>query len=52
MQYYNPIVDCMGYTHSIDMVYIEYFSYINPKGIIDIIRKIHEKYIDLKYSLL
>ncbi len=24
MVYYNPLVDAFGYTHTIDMVYVEY----------------------------
>lgn len=50
INYYNPIVDIKGYTHTIDMVYIEYFSFINPKGIIEIVKKLHEKYPDVRYQ--
>ena len=50
MKYYNPIEDKKGYIHSIDMVYVEYFSYVNSSGVIEIVRNIHEKYPSLKYE--
>lgn len=50
LNYYNPIVDTHGYTHTIDMVYIEYFSYSNPKVIVEVVQKLHEKYPHLKYQ--
>lgn len=50
INYYKPIVDGKGYVHSIDMVYIEYFSYAKPEVIIDLVRKLHEKYPALNYN--
>lgn len=50
MQYYNSFTDDMGYIHSIDMIYVEYFSYVNPKAIIDIVQGIHFKYPALSYQ--
>lgn len=50
MRYYNFITDEMGYIHSIDMVYIEYFSYCKPKDIVKIVQDIHAKYPLLKYQ--
>lgn len=50
MRYYNPISDKSGNVHSVDMVYIEYFSYLNPERVIEKIREIHEKYPDVRYD--
>lgn len=50
MQYYNSITDDKGYVHSIDMIYVEYFSYSNPQYIIEIVQGIHAKYPELKYQ--
>lgn len=50
MRYYYPIVDEKGYTHSIDMVYLEYFSYLNPSKIVELVQGIHEKYPDVRYD--
>lgn len=50
MRYYNSVIDDMGFTHSIDMVYVEYFSYSSPKAIIEIVQRIHGKYPMLKYQ--
>jgi len=50
MDYFCSIKDSFGCTHSIDMVYVEYFSMCNPKGIIEIVQKIHEDYPLIKYQ--
>jgi len=50
MKYYNSVTDNMGYIHSIDMVYIEYFSYCKPKDIVKIVQDIHAKYPLLRYQ--
>ena len=50
MRYYNPIKDGNGNIHSIDMVYLEYFSYLNPSKIVELVRCIHDKYPDVRYQ--
>ena len=50
LNYYNPITDKMGNIHSIDMVYCEYYSYVNPEAILEVVRRVHEKYPTLKYQ--
>ena len=50
MKYYNSVIDKQDYIHSIDMVYVEYFSYCSPKVIVETVQGIHEKYPMLKYQ--
>lgn len=50
INYYNPIVDDNGNVHSIDMVYVEYFSRLSPSSVVDEVRKIFAKYPFLKYD--
>ena len=50
MRYYNPIKDGNGNIHSIDMVYLEYFSYLNPSKIVELVQCIHDKYPDVRYQ--
>ena len=50
MRYYNPITDKSGNIHSLDMVYIEYFSYLNPDVLIEKLREFHEANPDILYS--
>lgn len=40
----------MGYTHSIDMIYVEYLVKGSWKWLLDILREFHEKYPDLTYG--
>lgn len=49
MKYFYSLSDSFGCTHSIDMIYAEYFCY-SAKGIIKIVQDIHEKYPLLKYQ--
>lgn len=49
MEYYFSLSDSFGCTHSIDMVYAEYFC-VSAKGIIKTVQNIHEKYPLLKYQ--
>lgn len=49
MLYFNPIVDAFGYTHTIDMIYIEYLIKGSWKEILGIVRGLHDKYPDLSY---
>lgn len=50
MRYYNQKISSQGYVHSIDMVYVQYFSRLSPKGILEEIRKVHENYPDVRYE--
>lgn len=50
MEYFYSITDSFGCVHSIDMIYVEYFSLCNPQGIIEIVQKIHEDYPLVKYQ--
>lgn len=50
MRYYNPIKDGNGNIHSIDMVYLEYFSRLSPSKIVELVQGIHEKYPDVRYQ--
>ena len=50
MRYYNPIKDKNGNIHSIDMVYLEYFSRLSPSKIVELVQGIHEKYPDVRYQ--
>lgn len=49
MNYYVSETDSFGYVHSIDMVYVEYFSYLSPGKILDILRDLHIRYPEVKY---
>lgn len=40
----------MGYIHSIDMLYIEYFSYLSPDKLLEVVRAVHERYPDVNYD--
>lgn len=50
MNYYNPIVTESGIAHSVDMVYVEYFSRLSPKMLLQELRALHDKYPDVKYE--
>lgn len=50
MYYYNSITDSNGFIHSIDMIYVEYMSYVSIEKIIETIRLIHDKYSNIKYD--
>lgn len=51
LQYFSPLVDAFGYTHSIDMIYVEYFlSGAHCKDIIELVQSYHSKYPDLSYN--
>lgn len=50
MNYYNPIISQNGIVHSIDMVYVQYFSYLTPKILLQEIRALHEKFPDIRYE--
>lgn len=50
LQYFNPIVDAFGYTHSIDMIYVEYLIKGSWKILLEVVRGIHDKYPDLSYG--
>lgn len=49
LKYYNPIVDTYGYTHSIDMVYVEYLLMCDWKYMLDMVRETHGKYPEVSY---
>lgn len=50
INYWNSVTDENGYIHSIDMVYIEYFSYVEPKHILGILRDMHMIYPEVSYQ--
>lgn len=50
MYYFNPLTDSYGYTHSIDMVYTEYFLLSSFDEFLSLIRKVHEDYPNVKYE--
>lgn len=50
MKYYNQKVSTQGFIHSIDMVYVQYFSRISPKGLLEEIRKLHEQFPSVRYE--
>lgn len=50
MEYFYSITDSFGCVHSIDMVYLEYFAKCSPKGIVEIVQKVHEDYPLVKYQ--
>lgn len=49
MEYWDSFSDDLGCIHSIDMVYVEYFSYLSAKNILEIIRSVKMDFPDLKY---
>lgn len=49
IQYHNPKVDNFGFTHSIDMVYIEYFAKCSCKSVLETIRSVREQFPDIQY---
>ena len=50
MNYYNPIILQDGIVHSIDMVYVQYFSYLGPKMLLEEIRALHNKFPEVRYE--
>lgn len=50
INYYNSKLDDFGFTHSIDMVYCEYYSRVSVDEILNICRNIHMLYPELKYQ--
>lgn len=50
VSYYKPFTDSHNFTHSIDMIYCEYYSYIPIPKILDILREVHELFPDIRYQ--
>lgn len=50
MHYFYSITDSQGYIHSIDMLYIEWFSKTRLENLLGYIRELHEKYTDVRYE--
>lgn len=50
MKYYNQKVSSHGVIHSIDMVYVQYFSLLSPSGILEELRKLHEQFPSVRYE--
>lgn len=50
MNYYNPKILQSGIIHSVDMVYVQYFSYLAPKPLLQEIRALHDKFPEVRYE--
>lgn len=50
LEYYFSIVDSNGYTHSIDMVYLEWYSKCALNTVLEDIRHLHDKYPLVRYE--
>ena len=50
MYYYNPIVSKEGFIHSIDMVYVEYFSRLSPNCLLEELRALSRQFPSVRYD--
>lgn len=48
--YYKSYTDSYNFTHSVDMVYIEYFSFLSPKSLVKLFREVHDKFPLVRYE--